>query len=103
MGRLRSARHRAASLHAVSVQSADFGLTRLDVQVASSTNFLIGISDVRGDGRPDYLYHAHVLYADSVSPSRVSVNGGAVTVQGMGFAPELSAAVGSTAANSARR
>ena len=75
----------------------EYALTRLDVQVASSTNFLIGISDVRGDGRPDYLYHAHVLYADSVSPSRVSVNGGPVTVQGVGFAPQLSAAVGSTA------
>jgi len=75
-----------------------YGLTRLDAQLASPANFLIGISDVRGDGRPDYRYHAHVLYADSVSPSRVSVNGGAVTVLGTGFAPQLTAAVGSTGA-----
>jgi len=75
-----------------------YALTRLDAQVASSTNFLIGISDVRGDGRPDYRYQAHVLYADSVFPARVGVNGGAVTVQGIGFAPQLTAAVGSTAA-----
>ncbi len=75
-----------------------YALTRLDAQVATSTNFLIGISDVRGDGRPDYRYQAHVLYADSVSPARVGVNGGAVTVRGTGFASQLSATVGNTAA-----
>ena len=74
------------------------GMTRLDAQVATSSNFLIGISDVRGDGRPDYRYHAHILYADSVFPTRVSVNGGVVTVQGSGFAPGLTANVGSTIA-----
>jgi hypothetical protein len=75
-----------------------FGLTRLDAQVTTSANFLIGISDLRGDGRPDYHYQAQVLYGDSVSPSRVGVSGGAVTVTGTGFAPGLTAAVGSTAA-----
>jgi hypothetical protein len=73
------------------------GVTRLDAQIATSTNFLIGISDERGDGRPDYRYHAHVLYADSVSPARVGVNGGAVTVKGSGFSPGLTAVVGSSA------
>jgi len=75
-----------------------FGMTRLDAQVSTSTNFLIGISDVRGDGRPDYLYHAYVLYGNSVSPARVSVDGGAVTVQGTGFYTGLTSAIGSTAA-----
>lgn len=75
-----------------------YGMTRLDAQVAVSGNYLVGISDLRGDGRPDYLYHAYVLYADSVSPARVSVNGGAVTVQGTGFHAGLTAAIGSTAA-----
>ena len=75
------------------------GLTRLDARVSSTTNFLIGISDLRGDGRPDYRYHAHVLYADSVTPARVSVNGGAVNLQGMGFGTGLSASVGSGAAS----
>ena len=75
-----------------------YGMTRLDAQVAASTNFLIGISDVRGDGRPDYRYHAYVLYADSVSPLRVGVSGGPVTVQGTGFYPGLTATIGSTAA-----
>ncbi|PYX51380.1 MAG: hypothetical protein DMG79_03240 [Acidobacteria bacterium] len=71
-----------------------FGLTRLDASVGSSTDFLIGISDVRGDGRPDYRYHAYVLYADSVSPSRISVRGGPVTVLGTGFHAGLSATIG---------
>jgi hypothetical protein len=71
-----------------------YGMTRLDAQVSTSSNFLIGISDVRGDGRPDYVYDAYVLYADSVSPARVSVTGGAVTVAGTGFYSGLTAAVG---------
>ena len=74
------------------------GMTRLDAQVAISSNFLVGISDIRGDGRPDYRYHAHILYADSVSPARIGVNGGVVTVQGTGFAPGLNAAIGSSTA-----
>jgi hypothetical protein len=75
-----------------------FGMTRLDAQVLASGNFLVGIADVRGDGRPDYHYHARVLYGDSVSPARIGVNGGAITVQGAGFAPGLTAKVGVTAA-----
>jgi len=74
------------------------GMTRLDAQVASSGNFIVGISDFRGDGRPDYRYHARLLYADSASPSRVPVNGGAVTVRGIGFAPGLTVSVGNTVA-----
>jgi hypothetical protein len=76
-----------------------FGMTRLDGQVATSTNFLIGISDVRGDGRPDYRYHAYVLYADSVSPARIGVNGGPVAVRGTGFYTGLSSAIAGTAAS----
>jgi len=75
------------------------GLTRLDAQVLANGNYLIGVGDVRGDGRPDYRYHARVLYADTISPSRVSVNGGAVTVEGTGFEPGLTATVGSTTAS----
>lgn len=71
------------------------GLTRLDAQILSPTNFLVGIADMRGDGRPDYRYHAHVLYGDSVVPARIGASGGAVTVQGMGFAPGLNTTVGS--------
>ena len=78
--------------------SAVSGMTRLDAQVLQSSNFLVGISDVRGDGRPDFRYHARVLYADSVSPRRISVNGGAITIHGIGFSSGLNAKIGSTAA-----
>ena len=74
--------------------TVDFGMTRLDAQFSASTNFLIGIADLRGDGRPDYRYAAQVLYANSASPARIGVTGGAVAVQGTGFSPGLSASIG---------
>jgi len=75
-----------------------WGITRLDAQILMSSAFLVGISDWRGDGRPDYHYHAHVLYGDAVAPTRVGVNGGAVAVTGIGFSPELAVSVGGTSA-----
>ena len=75
-----------------------FGMTRLDAQIMTSNSFVIGISDVRGDGRPDYRYEAHVLYADSVFPARVGVSGGPVTVLGTGFTTGLTGTVGGSAA-----
>lgn len=75
-----------------------FGLTRLDAQVNTSGKFLIGIADDRGDGRPDYHYHASVLYADSVFPPRVGDEGGPITVYGTGFTSGLTATIGSAAA-----
>ena len=75
--------------------SATFGMTRLDAQVLSSNSFIIGIADLRGDGRPDYHYHAHVLYGDSAIPPRLPVSGGSITLQGTGFAPGLAVTVGS--------
>ncbi|HXX01664.1 MAG TPA: IPT/TIG domain-containing protein, partial [Candidatus Acidoferrales bacterium] len=71
------------------------GMTRLDAAVATSAKFIVGIADLRGDGRPDYHYHAQVLYADSVTPSRIGVTGGIVTLQGTGFSPGLTVTVGS--------
>jgi hypothetical protein len=81
-----------------SFNSLDFGMTQLNAQISTSNNFLIGISDLRGDGRPDYHYEAQVLYADSISPPRISVAGGAVTVSGTGFSPKLNATIGTMAA-----
>jgi hypothetical protein len=78
--------------------SGTFAMSRLDAQVLVSNSFIIGISDLRGDGRPDYHYHAHVLYGDSVAPARVPVSGGAITLQGTGFAPGLTITVGSVGA-----
>jgi hypothetical protein len=81
-----------------SFNSPNFGSTLLNAQVNTASSFLIGIADLRGDGRPDYRYNAQALYANSVSPSRLSVEGGAVTVLGTGFAPGLNATVGSAPA-----
>jgi len=78
--------------------SATFGMSRLDAEVLSSNSFIIGIADLRGDGRPDYHYHAHVLYGDTAIPPRVPVSGGAIMLQGTGFAPGLAVTVGSTTA-----
>jgi hypothetical protein len=77
--------------------SETFGMTLLNAQIYGTSNFSIGISDLRGDGRPDYEYHAHVLYGDSVIPARVPVSGGAITLQGTGFKPALSVQVGNNA------
>jgi IPT/TIG domain-containing protein len=75
--------------------SGTFAMSLLDAQILNSNSFILGIADLRGDGRPDYHYHAHVLYGDSVNPPRLPVTGGAITLQGTGFAPGLTVAVGS--------
>ena len=63
-----------------------FGLTRLDASVLQSATFRVGIMDYRGDGRPDYAYHARLFYGDTVTPARASVAGGtAIAIQGYGF------------------
>ena len=80
----------------VPFNAATFGMSRLDTQVLSSGTFIVGISDLRGDGRPDYSYHAHVLYSDSVNPARVPVGGGPIVLQGTGFIPSLNVSVGNT-------
>ncbi|MGA9510019.1 MAG: IPT/TIG domain-containing protein [Candidatus Sulfotelmatobacter sp.] len=84
-------------LTSVPFNSATYGMSRLDAQVLNASSFIIGISDLRGDGRPDYVYHAHVLYGDSVNPARIPINGGAITLQGIGFSPGLTVSVGSHA------
>ncbi|HET6219808.1 MAG TPA: Ig-like domain-containing protein [Acidobacteriaceae bacterium] len=82
-------------LTTVPFNSSSFGMSRLDAQVLNPGSFIIGVGDLRGDGRPDYAYHAHVLYGDSVNPARIPINGGAITLQGIGFTPGLTVSVGS--------
>ena len=66
--------------------SSVFGMTMLNAQLLQASGFVIGISDFRGDGRPDYRYLARILYGDQVSPARASVAGGtALAVSGLGF------------------
>jgi hypothetical protein len=76
--------------------SETFGMSRLDAQILNSGSFIIGVADLRGDGRPDYSYHAHVLYGDSVIPLRIPIGGGAISVQGTGLTSGLMVTVGST-------
>jgi hypothetical protein len=45
----------------------------------------IGIADLRGDGRPDYVYDGWLLYADTVSPAHLPTSGGPITIEGSGF------------------
>lgn len=63
-----------------------FAESRLDAQILQSGTFRLGISDFRGDGRPDFRYNARVLYGDSLLPARASVAGNsAITIQGLGL------------------
>ncbi len=72
-----------------------FGVTRLDAMLSAPADFRIGISDYRGDGRPDFRYHARVFYGDTVIPARASVAGGtAQAVQGLGFRASTAATIG---------
>ncbi len=74
--------------------STTFGTTRLDVQFSASEAYRVGIADYRGDGRPDYSYQASVLYADAVTPARLSLAGGVTTLQGVGFQAGLEVTAG---------
>jgi hypothetical protein len=71
------------------------GTTRLDAQINTSDNFRVGISDFRGDGRPDYFYIGSILYADTITPTRVPMQGGPIALHGLGFHPGLQLNVGS--------
>ena len=61
------------------------GETWLRVTSSSDDAVRIGISDMRGDGRPDYSYSGWVLYADTVYPARLPASGGAIVIHGTGF------------------
>ena len=71
------------------------GTSRLDAQFWAAGAFRLGIADWRGDGRPDYCYIARVLYSDSVTPSRIGLGGGVMTLSGVGFNSSLQIATAS--------
>jgi hypothetical protein len=71
------------------------GTTQLNASLLQSNNFRLGIFDFRGDGRPDYRYHARIFYADRASPSRIPASGGVATIKGLGFHTNTTATVGS--------
>lgn len=70
------------------------------LQVATSGNDIVrfAIADQRGDGRPDYAYRGWVLYADTVSPTRVPSTGGTIVIRGTGFRAGDTVLVGGVAA-----
>jgi hypothetical protein len=74
------------------------GETWLRVATNGDDMVRIGVSDLRGDGRPDYVYNGWVLYADTVSPTRLPASGGSITIQGMGFRLADTVKVGGQAA-----
>jgi len=70
------------------------GLTRLDALISQDGVYRLAVADQRGDARPDFRYHARVLYAHIVSPVRIGLEGGTpLTVRGIGFRPGMTATV----------
>ncbi|MDR3385536.1 MAG: hypothetical protein P4L92_00670, partial [Rudaea sp.] len=74
--------------------STTWATTRLDAQFSAAGTYRVGIADHRGDGRPDYFYQASLLYADHLTPARLSLAGGITTLNGIGFKPGLQVAIG---------
>jgi hypothetical protein len=74
------------------------GLTTLSVATIAQGSLTLGIADSRGDGRPDYLYRGRLLYADSVMPTRISLNGGPIIIRGVGFRSNSAVTVNGIAA-----
>lgn len=70
------------------------------LSVLSPTDDVIrlGIADMRGDGRPDYVYLGWVLYADTVAPAHLPAAGGPLVIHGMGFHTSDTVLVGGKAA-----
>ena len=74
------------------------GVTQLNAQLLTGTQFRVGIADLRGDGRPDFRYRARVIYGDSVTPARISVRGNTpFEIEGMGFQAGMTLMVGNAA------
>jgi hypothetical protein len=61
------------------------GETWLMVQSSSDGIVRLGISDERGDGRPDYVYRGRLYYAGSVEPAHLPMSGGPIVIRGCGF------------------
>ena len=74
------------------------GTTQLTAAFATSETVRFVIADQRGNGRPDFAYSARLLYADSVSPSRLGNAGGTVVISGTGFEQGNTVTIGGVAA-----
>ena len=77
--------------------TAFLGMTILNAQFSQQTNYRVGIADIRGDGRPDYSYHARILYGNIAQPARASVAGTTpINIQGLGFESNTTVSIGNT-------
>src|SRR5271165_4000746 len=74
------------------------GLTTLPVLTDADSVVRLGIADLRGDGRPDYLYRGRILCADTVVPPRLPATGGSIVIDGIGFRPNSLVTVNSVPA-----
>ncbi|MCU1305671.1 MAG: putative lipoprotein, partial [Acidobacteriaceae bacterium] len=74
------------------------GVTELAASLDATQSFKLGIVDYRGDGRPDFLYHARFLYADTASPARINAGGVPIGIRGIGFRRGMSLTVGAAPA-----
>jgi hypothetical protein len=74
------------------------GETWLHVATSGAEIVRMAIADQRGDGRPDYLYRGWVLYADTVSPTRLPSTGGTIVIRGTGFRAGDTVQIGGAAA-----
>jgi hypothetical protein len=61
------------------------GLSTLSADTAATGAVRVAFADLRGDGRPDFTYRARLLYADTVSPPRLTLAGGPIAIEGKGF------------------
>lgn len=82
----------------IAFNSARPGLTQLRASFTTDEQVRLAMADQRGDGRPDYLYRARLLYADSVLPSRMVPDGGAIHIGGTGFQQGSTVTVGGVVA-----
>jgi hypothetical protein len=77
-----------------SFNTAGTGLTRLGANIFQDAALKLGIADIRGDGRPDFLYHARLLYADRLAPLRVTAAGTPIVINGIGFRNGMTVTIG---------
>ncbi len=77
---------------------ATVGLTTLSAQTEADGEIRVAFADIRGDGRPDFTYRTRVLYADSVFPARLRLQGGPIAIAGQGFRPGMQVLLNGVAA-----
>ena len=76
------------------------GTTVLQASANATGDLKVGIMDFRGDGRPDFLYRARLLYIDTVVPAQVAPDQSArIVLLGTGFRHGMIVRIGGVPAN----